>query len=57
MKKLLIAAFLPVFFLIVLIAGTYFFAKLGLTIGVNKIKQKRIKARLAKAPIKNQVTY
>jgi|GEM_PF-5730735 len=57
MKKILVAAFLPVFFLIVFVVGTYFFAKLGVSMAINKVKVKRTKAVAAKALLKKQVSY
>lgn len=54
MRNLVIAALLPVFFLTVLVVGFYFFARLGLTIMVNKAKLKRRNAKPATAAIKTQ---
>lgn len=55
MRKVLAALLLPVFFLTVLVFGLYFFARLGVTVAVHKIKLRNSRKRTSEKPAKNPV--
>jgi hypothetical protein len=56
MRKLLVALFLPLFFVVVLIVGFYFFARLGLTVAYNNARLRRNKRTQQKTIQKKPIT-
>ena len=55
MRKLLTALFLPLFFIVVLVLGFYFFTRLGLSVAYNNVKLRRNKRIRQKAVQKKPV--
>jgi hypothetical protein len=57
MRKILTALFLPLFFVMVLVLGFYFFTRLGLSVAYNNAKLRRRKQMhektVQKSPIVN----
>jgi hypothetical protein len=55
MRKILTALFLPVFFVVVLVLGFYFFMRLGLSVAYNNAKLRRNKRLCQRAPQKKPI--
>jgi len=55
MRKILTALFLPLFFVMVLVLGFYFFTRLGLSVAYNNAKLRRSKRTQEKPVQKNPI--
>ena len=55
MRKMLTTLFLPVFFVVVLVLGFYFFTRLGLVVAYNNAKLRRNKRLRQETLQKNRI--